>query len=141
MNALFVGGPDLATRSRDGRNFVLIEAKCIRTETALYRMPAGSVSDGASTPEPLWSLGLAPFGVYWPAAFAHDCAYRGTLQVQSGMEWIPANLTKAESDDLLSALMFSLGVVDKDRITIYEGVHLAGWKAFREDRQVQSAVS
>jgi Protein of unknown function (DUF1353) len=137
MNALFVNGPELVATSRDGRNFRLAQAKCVRTNTDLFQMPVGAPSDGASIPQPLWSTGLAPFGIYWPAAYAHDCAYQGTLLVLRDGGWVPAMLTKDQSDDLLNALMFALGAPEAVRLEIYEGVHLGGWKAFRDDRSVE----
>ena len=139
MNALFVNGPWLDVRSRDGRNFVLIAPKEIRCDDGtLYRMPAGADSDGASTPGILWGPPeyLTPFGDYWPAAYAHDCAYRDTLQKWAGGEWIKASLTKEQSDDLLKALMFACGTAESTIVKIYEGVALGGGPAFAHDRSL-----
>lgn len=138
MIALFRNGYDLDVRSHDGRNFLLLADKDIMTDSGtMYRMPKGAISDGASIPQLLWGLGLAPFGPYWPAAYAHDCAYRGTLLVYQleGDSWEEAMLSKDMCDELLKALMFSLGVDQKLINVIYDGVHVGGIRAFRDDRQ------
>ena len=72
---------------------------------------------------------------YWMAAFLHDCAYRNTLQVWAGGEFVQANLNKETCDNLLKEAMTSLGTHTLTRDTIYEGVNLGGWKSFEEDRQ------
>jgi len=137
MTAEFRHGPDLVVRTRDLRNFTLVEAKEIVTDSGEeYQMPVGAESDGASTPQILWTIGLTPFGPEGPADYAHDCAYRGTLLVKRDGAWVPAMLAKSESDDLYNALMFSLGVSEKRRLVIYSGVKFGGWRAFREDRAV-----
>ncbi len=140
INALFVGGPHLDVCSQDGRYFTLTKAKCVRTSTALYQMPAGATSDGASTPPELW-LKFPPFGLYWPPAFFHDCGYRGTLNVWNGGIWVPVLLTKDQCDRLFDGLMFASGVPDADRKVLYEGVHLLGWRAFRDDRQAAAVAA
>ncbi|HEV2350835.1 MAG TPA: DUF1353 domain-containing protein [Terriglobia bacterium] len=124
-------------RSSDGRNFSLVDPKEIATDAGdRYRMPTGACSDGASTPREIWGppFNLPPFGVYWPAAFAHDCAYRNTLERWDGRAWVLANLTKDQSDELLDALMFALGTPAMQRSLIFKGVGLGGWAAFQGDR-------
>lgn len=136
MTVLFKGGPDLMTRSRDGRNFILCEDKDIVSDSGIiYRMPVGAVSDGASIPQEFWSLGLTPFGDYWPATFAHDLAYRNTLlrQLENGF-WVPAMLNRDDSDLLLLDCMTALGVDIGKKEAIYDGVRLGGGAAFNKDR-------
>lgn len=48
--------------------------------------------------------------------------------------WTRAHLTKDESDKMLWDLMSANQVEERTKTEIYEGVHLLGWKAFREDR-------
>lgn len=114
----------LKVSTSDGRNFTLLEPFSFVTRAGeVYTVPAGSQSDGASTPQAGWNI-LPPFGPYWPAAFLHDWTYRYS------------NLPKPVCDSLLLEAMEISGVGEVERMTIYEGVHLGGWKAFREDRQM-----
>jgi hypothetical protein len=116
----------------DGRNFKLCRAiYYIAADGTIYVLPIGASTDGASVPAAFWSA-LPPFGDYWLAAFLHDCAYQNTLQYADSSA---CNLPKDKCDQLLKEAMESLGV-DSARVeTIYEGVSLGGWKAFRDDRQ------
>ena len=135
MSLVFHSRNDVLVRTRDGRNVVVQEPVEVVTDTgARYRVPVGAQSDGASTPGEMWTA-LPPFGEYWLAAVLHDAAYRGTLerQLESG-EWLPAWLTKDQCDTLFLDAMSALGVDQLKKETLYEGVHLAGWRAFTEDR-------
>lgn len=119
--------------SSDGRNFVLLQQVVYVTldGSKSYIMPMGATSDGASTPPEIW-LNFPPFGSYWPAAFLHDCAYRGTL---ANMDGSPAMLPKAECDDLLLDAMTFLETHAFTRDAIYVGVALGGQSAFDSDRK------
>jgi len=118
----------LKVSSRDGRNFVLLAPFTFVTKAGeIITVPAGTTSDGASTPRPIWNV-IPPFGVYWPAAYLHDYLYRDTQRPE------------AECDNLLSEAMASLNVEEAERIAIYEGVHLGGWKAFKQDRSEQQKL-
>lgn len=146
VNALFRGGRRFQVDTEDFRNFINLAAKEIVARlddgsTILLRIPVGAKSDLASTPPILWvkllKQWLTPFGKYAPDAYAHDSAYQATLERWDDLSqaWKPAMLTKDESDDLLKALMVSGGVEQAHIDEIYEGVHIAGWRPFREDRQ------
>ena len=138
MPACFTSRNDILVRTRDGRNVVLQEPlDLVADGSTRYRVPAGAASDGASTPPALWPF-LPPFGGYWLAAVVHDAAYRGTLLKFSGNAWVPAMLSKAESDNLLFDLMVACSVPEATRNTIFEGVSVGGWKAFRNDRAAPS---
>ena len=114
---------DLQVKTSDGRNFVLLEELIFdSTRTGkTYVAPAGSTTDGASTPAFLWPT-IPPFGPYWLAAVLHDWAYR------------VSDLPKGECDDLLLEAMESLGVNKALSDAIYEGVHWAGQDSFETDR-------
>lgn len=117
----------LKVSTQDGHNFVLLEPfSFVRPNGEVITVPTDTTSDGASTPPILWPK-LPPFGKYWKAAFLHDYLYRCTTR------------PKSECDTIFNEAMESLQVEEETRITMYEGVHLAGWKAFRDDRQVQNA--
>ena len=106
----------------DGRNFTLLSPEVFTSGVGeVITIPAGSTSDGASTPKELW-IEIPPFGQYWKAAFLHDYLYRFTQK------------PKAECDSLLFEAMRSLGVPLLLAGTIYEGVHAGGQSSFDADR-------
>ena len=112
----------LKVSSMDGRSFVLLEAfDFFRPSGEKITVPVGTKSDGASTPRLIWDA-IPPFGSYWPAAYLHDFLYRNTQR------------PKEECDTILNEAMVALNVEDVERINIYEGVHLGGWKSFDDDR-------
>lgn len=138
MALVFKSRNDVLLRTRDGCHFVLQEDVDLVTDSgAHYRVPIGAETDGASTPCELWPT-LPPFGPYFLAAIVHDAAYRGTLQrqMENGF-WAPAMLSKSDADALFLDCMTALGVEQLTKEALYEGVHLAGWKAFNEDRASQ----
>lgn len=133
---VFHSRQDLLVRTSDGRNVALQEPLEYISDTGShYRAPIGTTSDGASTPPELWPK-IPPFGSYWLPAVLHDAAYRGTLEVWTDTGWKLAMLTKDQSDALLLEAMTTLRVEDGIKKLIYEGVHLFGQKAFRDDRVV-----
>lgn len=135
MNPGFQNLP-LEVSSSDGRNFVLLkDAVYVSKDGTRYVMPAGATSDGASTPREMWNV-LPPFGVYWPAAVLHDCAYRNTLLIDEKTMEAPfrASLVKDACDKLLLEAMESLGVNEIERSVIYSGVCLGGQPSFNKDR-------
>ena len=121
--------------TQDGRNFALLaDAFYVAKDGTRYCLPAGSTSDGASTPPEIWPL-IPPFGLYWPAAFLHDAAYRNTLLVcDAAAGRAKANLPKDKCDALLLEAMETLGVGLVERHTIYDGVVIAGNSSFEADR-------
>jgi len=119
----------IAVSTSDGRNFTLLEPLTYTAQNGVvYVIPAGSQSDGASTPPVLWPT-IPPFGPYWLAAFFHDWLYRYSQY--------PKDLC----DDLLREAMLSLGVSHFLAETIYEGVHFGGWSSFDSDRAAQSQAN
>ena len=133
MNACFHNLP-AKVETCDGRNLVFIGHLLFDWNGKTYRVPIGAKTDGASTPRVIWRE-IPPFGVYAPAAWAHDAGYQDTLEVmQPDASWIKASLTKDQCDQMLNDLMACLGTPEYERITIYEGVHLGGGFAFQADR-------
>lgn len=118
---------NLKVSTSDGRNFVLLEPfTYVTAKMERIEVPAGTESDGASTPREIWSA-FPPFGDYWRAAFLHDYLYRET------------DRPKDECDSLFLEAMEALGVEDATRRTLYEGVHLWGAKAFSEYRAARAS--
>ena len=108
----------------DGRNFTLIEPYNYEANSGeIITIPAGTTSDGASTPQAMWNI-IPPFGAYWKAAVLHDYLYRFTKR------------PKEECDNLLKEAMASLGVDETEMLAIYEGIVIGGEEAFEEDRKM-----
>lgn len=85
---------------------------------------AGSNTDGASIPRPLWSL-MPPDGPWYEAAAIHDALFKSA----GSMVWRghvgrtrAAPYTRSEANEILREAMVSLGVPAWKRIVIYEGV-------------------
>lgn len=109
----------------DGRNFTSLKDFSFTDKFGtVYIIPAGTTSDGASTPCEIWPT-IPPFGRYWLAAFFHDYLYRYT------------QLPKVLCDDLFEEAMISLGVSPLEADIIYEGVNLCGQSSFDADRAAQ----
>jgi len=115
----------LKVETSDGRNFTLLEPFTFtRRAGGVISVPAGTKSDGASTPRGMWQA-LPPFGPYWKAAYLHDYLYRDS------------QYDKDYCDSVFLEAMEVLGVDTIEAHTIYEGVHLFGWSSFREDREAK----
>jgi Protein of unknown function (DUF1353) len=88
-------------------------------------VPKGFVTDFASLPQPLWSLGLSPYGQYSRAAVVHDYLY-----------W-SQGCTRAQSDRLLVIAMKESNVSGFDETLVYQGVDKGGagpWNANAAER-------
>jgi hypothetical protein len=89
-------------------------------------VPKGFVTDFASIPQALWSLGLSPHGQYSRAAVVHDYLY-----------WSQA-CTRAQSDRLLVIAMKESSVSGFDEFLVYQGVDKGGtrpWNANANERK------
>lgn len=130
----------ILVRTNDGRNFMLQEnVDFLSSDGNTYRIPAGALSDGASTPSAIW-INFPPFGSYWKPAYLHDSAYRNTLLIHSGIA-LPdtifklANLPKEKCDDLIKEAMQYGGTHEFTLEAIYEGVAIGGKSSFDNDRK------
>jgi hypothetical protein len=81
-------------------------------------VPMGFVTDFASIPQALWSLGLSPHGQYSRAAIIHDYLY-----------W-SQGCTRAQSDRLLLIAMKESNVGGFDEFAVYQGVDKGGASAW-----------
>jgi len=122
-------------RTTDGRDATLLTPVVFQRPDSvggeIITMPAGSRTDGASIPEPAWSLGFAPFGPYWLACVLHDGCYRGSTR--------PVIDNRDEADLILWEAMISLGVYESIAKTIYNAVRQFGQSAWDADRRIQNA--
>lgn len=92
-------------------------------------VPKGFVTDFASIPQPLWSLGLSPHGRYSRAAVVHDYLY-----------W-SQGCTRDQSDRLLVLAMKESNVSGFDEFFVYQGVNKGGeipWYANTAERNAGS---
>jgi hypothetical protein len=112
----------------DGRSFTLLEPVVYVTALGAHlTIPAGTTSDGASTPSALWTL-IPPFGPYFKATYLHDWLYRFT------------KMPKCECDDLLKEAMLTLGIDPVLADAFYEGVSKGGQSSFDVDRAKQKTL-
>lgn len=127
--------PDIApplvtmTAFADSRHFVIEREVVYRIAGSdrTITVPAGFVTDFASTPRALWSFGLAPHGQYSRAALLHDYLY-----------W-SQSCTQAQSDKLFLQVMKQSGVSPANQMTIYRGVRLAGDRGWHRNAAARAA--
>lgn len=103
----------------DGEHYMLCNSFCVKYLEKEFCIPSGFITDFASVPRLLWVI-FPPFGVYTKAAVFHDWLY------QFG------EFTRAESDKAFLDAMVSLGVPIWKRTSMYYGVRLGGWRAWKE---------
>jgi hypothetical protein len=84
-------------------------------------VPRGFVTDFASIPKALWSLGLAPHGRYGRAAVIHDYLY-----------WTQG-CSREQADNLLMIAMKESQVEAVTRDAIYRGVRIGGQGAWAQN--------
>lgn len=117
----------LKVETADGRVFSLLESfTYTRKDGVVITVPAGSESNGASTPRLLWRI-LPPFGTYWKAAYLHDRLY------ESG------DYDKDFCDETFLEAMESCGTAGAVATPIYQGVHVFGWPAWSDCRTVEDS--
>ena len=90
-------------------------------------VPTGFVTDLASIPQMLWSIGLRPEGQYSRAAIIHDYLY-----------W-SQNCTRDQSDRLLMIAMKESNVGTFQEDVIYAAVHAAGSSAWANNAKEKKA--
>jgi len=86
---------------------------------------AGRVTDGASIPQALWSLGFPPDGSWLQAAGGHDECYK-SRGFEPADRTRPSAYDRAACDQLLDEMMTALGTPPWKRALIYQGVRLGG---------------
>jgi hypothetical protein len=89
-------------------------------------VPKGFVTDFASIPRELWSLGLSPHGRYSRAAIVHDYLY-----------W-SQGCSREQADRLLLLAMKESSVGTFDQVLVYQGVNVGGkssWDANAAERR------
>jgi hypothetical protein len=97
----------------------------VRVEDSIYFegivVPAGLVSDFASTPWGTWNV-FPPYGPYAAASFVHDYLY------QTKGLW--GQYTRAEADKVFLRAMKKLNVPAWKRHAMYAAVRAGGWSGW-----------
>lgn len=113
--------------SGDGEHVVLLEPLTYTTRAGeIIVVPAGTKSDGASTPRIFWRA-LPPFGPYWLPALMHDYLYQTGMFVQS------------KCDALFHEAMLGQGVGKFKAWVIWAGLRLGGWVAYNNYRKKEKS--
>ena len=91
-----------------------------------YRIcvPAGLITDGASVPQILWSLGFPTDGLHRAGALVHDYLY--ALQGQDN-DWL---FSREDCDDIFHDLMLRAGVSTARARIMWAAVRACGWWAW-----------
>lgn len=115
--------PLIVSPLQDGRKWRLVEEfdYAVGSEESedVIHVPAGFITDFASSPSQIWWL-IPPWGRYGKAAVIHDYLYQTKAR------------TRKEADDIFREAMGVLGV-EKWRIALmYWGVRNFGWLAWRK---------
>ena len=117
----------------DGRRWKLIRSfEYYRGDTILKEtvtVPAGFVTDFASSPRPFWWL-VSPWGKYGKAAIIHDFLYQWHGYEYPLHGW--ADVTRKQADDIFLEAMTVLGVKPWRSRLMYWAVRLFGWFAWRK---------
>lgn len=120
--------PYLSTKACDGKNWRLVQDFAYQSDLLgqTITVPAGFLTDFASTPQALWS-DLPPYGVYGPATVLHDYAYWEKF------------CSRDQADALLFEAMGVLGVDSRRKWLIFEGVRVGGQVGWDEDAKNRAA--
>ena len=81
-------------------------------------IPAGFVTDGASVPQPFWSI-IPPWGQYGQAAVVHDFLCEHLFTKVSG---VPTKITRKRADQIFLEAMEVLQVPAWKRLSMYAAV-------------------
>lgn len=127
---------DLAVRTQDGRNSMALEPLFyLDYDGTWHCAPAGSWSDGISTPPPMW-ITDPPFGKerYFTGRL-HDASpkYRCTLMTWAGDHWKVADMTFTECNALLKRALISQGTSPEKAEIYFAALEAFGTQAMVDD--------
>ena len=113
----------------DNKQWIVVEdmAYTIGQTSTQITVPKGFVTDFASIPQALWSLGLSPHGQYSRAAVVHDFLY-----------W-SQGCTRDQADRLLVVAMKESGVASFDEWAVYSAVSAFGGLAWTNNAKERAA--
>lgn len=109
--------PLIVSPLEDGRRWQLVEGFEYHVgdypSTDVITVPAGTITDFASVPQPLWGI-LPPWGKYGKAAVVHDWLYRQKSR------------SRKDADAVFLEAMAVLGVPRWQRRLMWLGVRVFG---------------
>ena len=124
----------ITVRTQNGLDDIFLEPLVYTSRNGqVFRCPIGATTDGFSVPRIFQNI-IPATGFDWFSAAVHDCAYRRTLQVFSGV-WIKVVMNRKECDQLILEAMHSQGVNWMMRWMIYLALRVFGGFAFKADRK------
>lgn len=91
-------------------------------------VPAGTVTDFASIPRPLWNI-LPPWGKYGKAAVIHDFMYSQHQITSNGKQ---VDIERKQADDIFLEAMKVLGVGTVTRYVMYYAVRVFGHRPWAD---------
>lgn len=125
-------------RTGDGLNDQLLTELVYLTRNGkALRCPIGGTTDGLSVPRCVQNI-IPAVGGDWKSGVLHDSAYRRQLEVLTDQQWLKANYTQEQADNLILEAMESQGVGFIMRHTIYRALRMFGSKAFNEDGNIKT---
>jgi hypothetical protein len=112
-------------------------------QTSYFRVlvPVGFITDFASVPRPLWWR-FPPTGRYTQAAVLHDYLYQfprlDILSTHQDSVSGHVSIDRETCDVIFEEAMETLGVNSWDRLLMFLGVRLGGWKPWNTYRRQES---
>lgn len=124
----------LVTKHVGAQRKVLVQALVYRARCGrVWRVPAGTPSDGASVPRVLWALYPAFGGAYEPAAWLHDFLYATGGAGELSREEVDALMLEASVD--------GCGFRGRGAVVMHLALRLWGWLAWRRYRRAAAAAA
>lgn len=120
--------PPVTQSFADDRDSMLYKdlAYSVGDSGMVITVPAGFVTDFASTPWFMWT-GLPQRGQYSKAAIVHDYLY-----------WTQ-DCSPRQADNIFNIAMLESNVGSAERIVIFQGVRMFGEKAWEENKKLRAA--
>lgn len=120
-------GP-LRVEESPGAKWVLIHALDYHGKRQRFHIPAGFLTDFASTPRLLWSI-FPPYGRWVKAAVLHDYAYSHPFSVDG------EPITRKDADGLFRRVLGEEGCPGWRANVMYWALRLFGWLAWNAARR------
>jgi hypothetical protein len=116
--------PPIIQPFADNKAFMLVRDMVYRIfdSNEAVVVPMGFVTDFASAPQALWSLGVSPHGRYSRAAVIHDYLYWSQV------------CTKEQADNIMLLAMIESDVSKSERFLMYKGVDFGGNPSWNENK-------
>ena len=117
---------DFETVSNGGQLFALTRPVFyLSVDGRLFQMPRGAQSDGISAPSICAMLGREHGGNDWAAGWLHDCAYRFSLQVWDGTQWVKWDASQGRSKPASDALLHEAALACGDSYAMADALYWA----------------